>query len=149
MSSLSIAETIDILRTTLKLPPETLVKIETELEQAAADKKADAADAPPKPKQQLVVVLIDPEGKVAASGDYVAHVVSLKEDDDAGTIPERLYKAAYAQNSKPGGRKRHQIKTLGDAGHLKKKVLTEVALTSIKTKEPVRVIALPNEIPVA
>src|SRR5690348_5303217 len=129
--SLPIPDIISVLKT-LNLTPAQLVAAETELERAEADKKADAAEAPPKPKMVPVIVLIDPEGKVAASGDYVAHIVTLKEGDDAGTIPERLYKASYAQNAKLG-RKRQDVRKLGDAGHLKKKYLTEVAI-AVKTK---------------
>lgn len=138
----SIEEVIDTLRQ-LKVPAETIIKVETELEAKEAELKAEKeASSEPKAKNQFVVVALDPQGNI--QGDITALVVQMAEHEDAGTVLDRLHKAVYDSNR---AKKRGQpVTNLGDIGSVKRKFTKEHGV-HVKTKEPVRVVVSKGPIP--
>lgn len=140
--ALPIDEVVATLRD-LKLPSETIIKVETELEAKEAEIKAEKqASAGPKAKNQFVVVALDPQGVI--KGDVTAFVVQMAETDDAGTVLERLHKSAYDYNlAKKRGK---SVTNLGEIGAVKRKFTKEHGV-HLKTKEPVRVVVSQGPIP--
>jgi hypothetical protein len=143
--SLPIPDIIAVLRG-LNVPPDILVKAETELENIEADKKAEAVAAP-KQKSQYVTVVLDPERRLVGQ-EFVSLVVKLPAEQDAGDTLNRLYRSVYDQRA-AAKRKRVAVNTVADAaGGVKRKFLKQNGL-HIVTKEPVRVLISDNTIPAA
>jgi hypothetical protein len=141
---IKIEDVIEVLKSQ-KVPPATLVAVETELEAIEADKKADKEDSKgPKSKSQYNVILFDANG-VVPKGDYTALVLQTPEGDSPSTLLDKVYKAAYEFNTTKKGRK-HPIKTVADATAIKR-AITKTHKLHFKTKEPVQVILTNNEIP--
>jgi len=125
----------------LKVPSETIIKVETELEAKEAESKAQRVPGA-KTKNQFVVVALDPQGHI--KGDVTAFVVQMPAEDDAGLVLDRMHKAAYDFNQ---GKKRGQpVTNIGNIGDVKRK-FTKAHNIHIKTKEPVRVVVTQGPIP--
>jgi len=142
--SLPIESVIESLKRVAKLDPKTLIAVENDLEAKEAEAKSEKSPADPKAKNAFVIVLLDPEGNV--KGDVTGFVTQIPESDDAGTVLDRLHKAAYAFNrSKKRGA---NVVNLGEIGSVKRKFLKNEAV-NLKTKEPVRVLVSTGPIPTA
>jgi hypothetical protein len=142
--SLKIEDVIEVLKSQ-KVPPATLIAVETELEAIEADKKAEREDSKgPKSKNQLNVILFDANG-VIPKGDYTAIVVQTKDGDPVGGIMDKIYKSAFDHNASKRGRK-HPIKSVADALNIKR-AITKQNNIAFKVKEPVQVLITDNTIP--
>ena len=146
--SLPISEILESLQRIAKLDPKVLVAIETDLETKEAELAAERAAPGPKSKNQINVLLLDPDKKLADGDEFVAIVTQIAENDDPATIPDRIYRAAYNQNAS-GKRKKYNIKSLGEIGDIKRKFLRNENVAVKSGKEPVRVIIVNGNIPVA
>lgn len=144
--SLSIDDVISTLRK-LNLPPATLVRAETELEALVAEQK-DNAEAAPKVKNQMNVLLLDPENKLADLGAFRAIVTSIPVLDDVGLTLGRIHAAAYAQNAAPS-KKKWNVKDLSEVGAIKRRYLKEQNVAVKSGKQPVQVIVTTGVIPAA
>lgn len=142
---LSIEDVVDTLKN-MKVPAETIIKIENELEAKEAEVKADRLAGAPKQKSELVTVLLDPEHRLDGLGDFTSLVIQIPQGQDAGTTLSRLYQSVYDQRA---GMKRKvfPIESVSDAaGVVKRKWFKQNSL-HIRTKEPVRVLVSDDTIP--
>lgn len=144
-TKIDIAEVIESLKRVAKLDPKTLVAVETDLEKKVEELATEKGSEGPKAKNAFVIVLLDPEDHVR--GDVTGFVTQIPESEDAGTVLDRLHKAAYEFNSSPK-RRGVPITNLGDIGRAKRKH-TKNAGVMLKTKEPVRVLVSNGPIPTA
>lgn len=144
--SLTIADVIATLQQ-LKVSPQILIAAETQLEALVAEQKADA-EAAPKQKNQMNVLLLDPENKLAGLPAFTAIVTSIPAADDVGLTLGRIHAAAYAQNAAPG-KKKWAIKDVSEIGSIKRKFLTEQHVACKSGKQPVQVIVTTGVIPQA
>lgn len=146
--SLPIPEVIESLKRVVpNIDPKTLVAIENDLEAKEQEVAAERA-ASPKTKKQTVVVLLDPENRLNGDANFRAISTQISQEDDPNTVPERIYKAAYAQNA-GGKRKRWNIRDLGEIGTIKRKWLKENNVAIKSGKEPVQVVVVSGKIPAA
>lgn len=142
--SLPIEEVIETLKRVAKLDPKVLIAIESDLEVKEAEKKVDKESAGPKAKNAFVVVALDPEGHI--KGDITAFVTQIPENEDAGTVLDKLHKAAYEFNSSK--KRGPNVVNLGEIGTVKRKFLKKQGV-HLKTREPVRVLISQGPIPTA
>lgn len=144
--SVSISDVIEAL-VSLKLPPEVLKAVETELEGVEAAKADEKAETP-KVRSQHVVVLLDPEGRAPGAANLSALVVTVPEGQDAGETLTRLYRSVYDQRAAVRRKPKAPIVTMGDAAESLKPGFTRPnGVTGIKTKTPVRVLVSNGQIP--
>ena len=109
------------------------------IEELKAEKNSD-----PKPKWEHIIVLHDPENKLAGM-EYTGWVVQLEEGQDAGTILSKITDASRTSNDNVK-KKKLVIKTMVDAfRYLKPKWVKEKKL-KLKTKEEVRVLTSNGEL---
>ena len=105
--------------------------------------KADR-DADPKPKWEHVIVLHDPDKKLAGQ-EFTGWVVQIEEGQDAGTILSKIGDSVKTANDS-AKKKKLVIKTLSDAfKYLKPKFIKEKKI-KLKTKEEVRVLLSDGEL---
>jgi len=109
------------------------------------DEEAKAAEKEPKQKKQFGVLISDQAG-VLAGNDLVAWVVQVEESASPHVMFERIKRAAYEFNQSKKGRK-HPVKTVGEACEAVGAKFFKEQNISIKTKEPVLIMATDNVIP--
>lgn len=105
----------------------------------------ERANRPPPIKKQFVVMLSDPDGKLAES-DVTGWVAQIPEEDSPATAPDRVIRAAYEFNTTPKGR-RIPVQTVGEACEVVTAKLLKEQNVWIKTKTPVLAVAVNNQIP--
>ena len=112
-----------------------------QIREAAAE---DAAVEREKPvKKEFLVLVSEPEGGLPK--DLVGWVVQYPEDGDPRDVSDKIVEVAGTFNSSPKG-KRVPVTSFGDACQsLPSKLLKERDVW-VKTREPVRVIAVKNTI---
>lgn len=147
--SLPISDVIESLkRLAPTIPAATLIAIENDLEAKEAEKK-DEAGAAPKAKSQYAAIVLDPEHKLDGLGDFTALIVQVPVEQDVGETIPRLCQAAYDQRA-AAKRKTKPLTNLTEvAANVKRKHLKTHGITSIKTKEPVRVLITDGIVPTA
>lgn len=114
------------------------VEVKNEAEIAAAEKE-------PPVKKQFVILLADPEAKLAGL-DLAGWVVQIPEEESPVTASDRLAKAALQFNSSQKGR-RKQAGSLAEACERVPARIAKEHQLWIKTKEPVFAFATPSELP--
>jgi hypothetical protein len=110
-----------------------------QIREAAAE---DAAVEREKPqKKEFLVLVSEPEGGLPK--DLVGWVVQYPEDGDPRDVSDKIVEVATTFNTSPKG-KRVPVTSFGDACQsLPSKLLKERDVW-VKTREPVRVIAVKN-----
>ena len=89
-----------------KIAPETIRKVEDEIEAVVKEEKAERADSPKdKKKNKFVVVALDPNGVLKASGGLTGWVLTVEEDCPDMAIFDRINGAANSFNQSKKGRK--------------------------------------------
>ena len=116
-------------------------EILTEIERAEAEAEAKA----PPVKKQFVVLVSDPDGRLA-DVDLAAWVLQILEEENPALVPEKVFKAAYDFNATPKGR-RMPVRSVGEAcEHVAARFFKDQGAW-VKTKEPVLVVRTDNRIP--
>lgn len=123
----------------------TVSQIVEDLNQEA-QAQANEEDKPPRVKKEFVIVLSDPEDKLAGAGDIIGWIVQIPEGDSPALVEERLWKSAYAFNQSPKGR-RMPVQTIGECCEVVSTRFTKEESIWIKTKEPVLAVRTNNKIP--
>lgn len=100
----------------------------------------------PPVKKQFAVFLNDPEGTFRSPRGLVGWVAQIPEDDLPEGLEERLYAAARDYNLTPRGR-RMPLKTVAEACEFGSPKINKEHGLWIRTKEPVPVIPILNNIP--
>ena len=107
--------------------------------------QVDEEEKPPPVKKQFVMLVSDPEEKLAGE-NLVGWVLQLPEDDSPYVVTERLIRSAYEHNQSKKGR-RLPVKTIGEVcEHVPARLAKEQNLW-IKTKEPVLLVRTDNLVP--
>jgi hypothetical protein len=140
---------IDIVTEVLKdneLPEDQVMQITRQLNRAA-DKLAAEAEAEREPveKKQFVVVLYDQNSELPDE-DLIATVCQIPENDNPGTIVDRIMKSAYDFNCSRRGRK-CPVKTIAEACEVVGGKILKEHKVWIKTKLPVTAIKTDNVLP--
>lgn len=130
-----------------KIDPAKVQEVIKDLVQAVEEDKADAiANAAPKLKWEHVIMLNDPDAKLAGM-EFTGWVIQQKEGQDAGLVFGKLADAAKEHNDS-AKKKKLLIKSYQDVfAYLKAKFTKEKGLR-IKTKEPVRVLVVSGKSPI-
>lgn len=137
---------IDQIEATLrdqKIPGPQITKIITELENAAADEKADRGSAP-KSKHQFVIVS-------TVEAPDLGYVLQMEEAAAPQAITERIVAAANSFNNSKRGRK-VPVSTIGETlqnvgAKWFKHERPAGEVTRVKTKVAVARITIPNALP--
>lgn len=83
----------------LPLDEDTVMKVVRKLNRAADKLAAEAeAEREPTEKKQFVILISDPNGDLPDE-DMVGWVVQVPENDNPGTVNDRLIKAAHHYNA--------------------------------------------------
>ncbi len=101
MAKIEVSQVAEILKKH-KIDPSLLREIVEELN-TATQPGGDDDIKPPAPKKQFVVLLSDPEGKLAKK-DLVGWVVQIPEDASPHSTTDRIFKGAYDFNASKRGR---------------------------------------------
>ncbi|MFM7742808.1 MAG: hypothetical protein ACKO8X_04865 [Verrucomicrobiota bacterium] len=120
------------------------VRLAAEILNQLRDVVAEEAVEREKPaKKQMLVLVSEPEEGLPK--DLTGWVVQLLEDDDPREVADKIVDVSKAFNESPKG-KRASVESFGDAVQsIPSKLFRESDLW-IKTREPVRVIAVKNSI---
>lgn len=110
------------------------------------EKEERDANRTPKKKNQYVVLVSDPEGKIPAGTELVAWVTQIKEDEDSGSILSKIINAIRNFNQSKKGRK-NPADSIGDGIDAAQRKFFKEENIDIKTKMPVRVMITDNKIP--
>ncbi len=102
-------------------------------------------EKPPPVKKQFVMMVSDPEGKLAGQ-NMTGWVLQIPEEDSPYVTNERLIKSGYAYNASPRGR-RIPVKTIGEICEVVTSKFTKENNVWIKTKEPILLITTDNKLP--
>lgn len=115
-----------------------------QIREAIAEAAAENATDREKPaKKQLMVLVSEPEEGLPK--DLTGWVVQLLEDDDPTEVADKISEVARVFNDSPKGQ-RVPVTSFGDACQcLPAKFLKESDVW-IKTREPVRIIAVKNKL---
>jgi hypothetical protein len=106
--------------------------------------EGEEGDAPPKVKQQFVILVSDPKGQIKS--DLTGWVLQMPEDEDCREVVNGIKKAAYNFNASKKGRK-YPVSSIGQAiGEVSNKFLKPYYV-KVKTKEPVYVVTTDNTLP--
>ena len=101
-------------------------------------------DSEPKKKNQLVIVVSDPNGIIKQ--DLAGWVLQIPEDEDAQDVVKNVKKAAYNFNASKKGQK-YPVSSIGQAlGDVSNKFFKPY-FVKVKTKEPVTVVVTDNKLP--
>jgi hypothetical protein len=94
--------------------PKVITKVVADLEAAAAEEKADKAGAKaPKVKGQVVILALDPQGRLAPLGDLTGYALQIEEGAAPAAAIDRIKEAALSFNRTPKGR-RTPVLTIGE-----------------------------------
>src|SRR3954464_4910355 len=143
MAKIEVNQVADILKKH-KIDPSLLREIVEEMNEASQP-EADEDIKPPAMKKQFVVLLSDPNGKLAKQ-DLVGWVVQIPEDASPHSTTERIFKGSYDFNASKKGRGL-PVKSVGEAlESVATKYFKEAELW-VKTKLPVAVMITDNVLP--
>lgn len=143
MAKIEVNQVADILKKH-KIDPSLLREIVEEMNEVTQP-EADEDIKPPAAKKQFVVLLSDPQGKLAKS-DLVGWVVQIPEDASPHSTTERIFKGAYDFNASKKGRLL-PVKSVGESlESVAPKFFKESELW-VKTKLPVAVMLTDNILP--
>lgn len=152
MPKVDIEVVPSVLRDLVTTPPEpldanTIVEFKKRLDKLAKEEKAERdANKGPKQKFQHVILVSDPNKVIPAGTELVGWVTKIKEEDDAGGILDRIFRAVRSFNLTKKGKK-NPAKTVGEGlDGVTRKFFKEEGI-QILTKEPVRIIFTDNAIP--
>lgn len=145
-------DTIALVQETLRengVAADLINKAVRDLRKAQEEEKADRAPTAKKGKLQHAILVSDPEGRLKGM-DLVGWVVVIEEQAAPQMAYDRILTAAGAFNRSKRGRKA-PLEKLGDAMEvLRGKWLKQDQADSkiaIKTRTPVAVQAVPNDLP--
>jgi hypothetical protein len=140
---------VDLVAEVLKdnsLEEDLVMKVVRQLNRAA-DKLAAEAEAEREPgvKKQFVVLVFDPHGDLPDE-DMVAVVLQIPENDNPGTVTDRLIKAAHHYNTTRRGRK-FPAKTIAEACEVVGGKIMKEHKVFVKTKLPVSALKTDGQVP--
>lgn len=144
---------IDIIKTVLKRNVQdlrTVAQIVEDIDSALKEEEMQKEALPPPVKKQFVILLSDPLGMVAAMVEkhgITGWIVQIPEDEDPRTARDRIIKAAYDFNVTPKG-SRLPVESIGEACEAVPARIAKQHQLWIKTKEPLLLVAIENEIPI-
>lgn len=140
---------IDLVAEVLKdneLEEDLVMKIVRQLSRAADKLAAEAeAEKEPSQKKQWVMLISDPNGDLPDE-DMVGWVVQIPENDNPGTVTDRLIKAAHHYNTTRRGRK-HPAKSIAEACEIVGSKIMKEHKIAVKTKLPVSALKTDNVVP--
>jgi len=116
----------------------------TEEEAVDASEETAEEEGEPKPKQQFVIVVSDPNKLI--TNDLVGWVLQIPEDSDVATVLDSVKKGAYNFNASKKGRK-YPVSSIGQAIANVPSKFFKTENLKIKTKEPVYVVTTNNILP--
>jgi hypothetical protein len=143
MAKIEISQVAEILKKH-KIDPSLLREIVEELN-FVTQPGGDDDIKPPAPKKQFVVLLSDPEGKLAKK-DLVGWVVQIPEDASPHSTTDRIFKGAYDFNASKRGRLL-PVKSVGEALESGSAKYFKESELWVKTKLPVAVMITDNVLP--
>jgi hypothetical protein len=143
MAKIEVSQVAEILKKH-KIDPSLLREIVEELN-IATQPGGDDDIKPPAPKKQFVVLLSDPEGKLAKQ-DLVGWVVQIPEDASPHSTTDRIFKGAYDFNASKRGRLL-PVKSVGEALESGSAKYFKESELWVKTKLPVAVMVTDNVLP--
>jgi hypothetical protein len=143
MAKIEVNQVAEILKKH-KLDPSILREIVEEMNEITAP-ATDEDIKPPAPKKQFVVLLSDPEGKLAKK-DLTGWVVQIPEDASPHSTTDRIFKGAYDFNASKRGRLL-PVKSVGEALESGSAKYFKEAELWVKTKLPVAVMITDNVLP--
>lgn len=143
MAKIEVNQVAEILKKH-KIDPSLLREIVEELN-FVTQPNGDDDIKPPAPKKQFVVLLSDPEGKLAKK-DLVGWVVQIPEDASPHSTTDRIFKGAYDFNASKRGRLL-PVKSVGEALESGSAKYFKEAELWVKTKLPVAVMITDNVLP--
>lgn len=140
---------IDLVAEVLKeneIDESLVTKIMRQLAREAEKLAAEAeAEKEPVQKKQWVILISDPNGALPDE-DMVGWVVQIPENDNPGTVPGRIIKAAYHFNTTRRGRKQ-PAKSIAEACEIVGGKFLKEQNIAIKTKLPVTALKTDNVLP--
>lgn len=135
---------VDLVKMVLQRAKIDAKKISDIMEEINYEIKINDDEEKEKPvKKQFVILVSDPSGKLA---DYTGWVVQIPEDESPLTAVERLQQGAYAFNRSPKGQ-RNKVLSIAEACEYGSAKLFKEEKIWIKTKMPVEVVSIKNELP--
>lgn len=143
MAKIEVNQVADILKKH-KIDPSLLREIVEEMNEVTQP-EADEDIKPPAAKKQFVVLLSDPEGKLAKA-DLVGWVVQIPEDASPHSTTERIFKGAYDFNASKKGRML-PVKSVGESLESVGAKFFKESEVWVKTKLPVAVMVTDNVLP--
>jgi hypothetical protein len=143
MAKIEVNQVADILKKH-KIDPSLLREIVEEMNEVTQP-EADEDIKPPAAKKQFVVLLSDPQGKLAKA-DLVGWVVQIPEDASPHSTTERIFKGAYDFNASKKGRLL-PVKSVGESLESVSAKFFKEAELWVKTKLPVAVMITDNVLP--
>jgi hypothetical protein len=102
-------------------------------------------DTPPPVKKQFVMMVSDPQGKLAGQ-NFTGWVLQIPEEDSPFVANERLIKSGYAYNASPRGL-RIPVQSIGEVCEMVTGKFTKECNVWIKTKEPILLVTTDNKLP--
>lgn len=142
---------IDIIKTVLKRNVQdlrTVAQIVEDIDSALKEEEMQKEALPPPVKKQFVMLVSDPLGQIEqANHDMTGWIVQIPEDEDPRTARDRLIKAAYDFNATPKG-SRLPVESIGEACEAVPARIAKEHQLWIKTKEPLQLVPIENEIPI-
>lgn len=144
MAKIDINKVAEVIKRQEGITPDQLRTIIEELNLLAQPEVDE--EKPPALKQQFVILVSDPDGKLPKGSDFVGWVLQTPENESVLATQERIFKAAYAFNTTKKGRLA-PVKTVGEAIEcIPGKHFKETGV-KVKTKIPVLMLTTDNEIP--
>lgn len=145
---MKLEDTIELVRESMLAAgatQEMVNKTLKDIEKAAQEEKEDRKNAPKKSKNDFLVLLSDPEGKITEP--VQSWVFQVEKDCPPMALLERVKTAATEFNNSKRGRK-HPVYTCGEAIESipAKYWKTGTGLTRPKTKTPVWAIPTNNKV---
>ncbi len=143
MAKIEVSQVAAILKQH-KIEPSLLREIVQAMNEAAQP-AADEDIKPPAPKKQFVVLLSDPEGKLAKK-DLTGWVVQIPESASPHSTTDRIFKGAYDFNASKRGQLL-PVKSIGEALESGSAKYFKESELWVKTKTPVAVVVTDNVLP--
>jgi hypothetical protein len=132
-----------------KIPSEVIVKVEQELEAAVKEEKEERAATPKdKSKNKFIVVALDPNGVLKASGGLTGWVTQVEDECPDQVIFDRINAAANNFNNSKKGRKL-PVRSVGEAMEIPRRFwktdkVSEKVL--VKTKSPIYLLGTDGQL---
>lgn len=142
MPKIDVSKVAEILKKN-QIDPALLRRVIEEMNLAV---QPDAGEEkPPAIKKQFVFLLSDPDGRMPKH-DFVGWVLQIPEEESPATTLDRVFRSSYDFNTTQKGRLL-PVKTVGEAiENVPAKFFKETEVW-VKTKTPVLVIKIDNDIP--